>query len=1131
MLFGEHGADEADDGGAIDPPSTPYHAEARLAVAVDTATPSLHGTVPFQAIMRVGGGMAGVEWDTHALGWVKVRKIPLPGWLMIIALAASSAALIAVPPSFAAESASEELSWTTPLPDHSAYPEGATRPNGTYAMQFSERVVAIGRHGSQQWQKHEPETSHSSLTYSPTGDIFWTVRQDDSSEDGWVEQLVASRDGEERWRYSLPEGFVAYGDEQFAFHGDGLLYLAELGQPSSPYTFFVTALDPEDGEAVRRVGVDLQPDLDIRWHLRVRETEEGIAVAMDGGVAYVATDGTVQRVVELPQRDGARTEVRDVDAAADGSVYYATYSSCADSPVQAPEVVRISRDGVEWRHRYPGNDYPYCDGYAGSSDYRVDIEAAPNGRVAVNLERDGTGGLSQLHEGTVEWSNSLADGGGSRGGPSALSTDVDGNIVVNYPLRGDLAPDDCEKPRLCVVRFRGFDREGSGVIDGSYTHLPGISGAGGFLSSHVNQVVTEARREDEDGTKTPILVALEAPGLAPKYPAADTQTGRGSDGDSNTRIPGRYVALGDSFSSGEGAPAGGSAWSGYREGTNTPVAPLYNMCHRSNVAYPALLTEEWGLDLDGTNFSFHACSGATIGDLMDGPIEAYGELHRQIDALEREADLVTVSIGGNDMGFAPVMISCIVTPFCADYDGERDDVKVPFADLKDAYEALRGGAGSPTVVVVGYPQIFADPDDSAYSGCALQGLSKDEVRWIRRQFTRFNQGAAKAAAAAGVLFMDPAEGGELLAGAQLCGDGEQAVNSLGVPTSHSFHPNRRGHELLFAAVRPFTGMSNPEPQPVAEPDPETGSLVFKDPSVIGTDKEGNVLQGGSVRIQGSGFNPHSSAELTLYSKGVRLGEYRADRNGSLELEFTVPKDTPVGLHALEIRGETPGGKSLVMIEALHVKEAPGEEKAKCSSSDIPDAPFSDRSEIPDVHQANVDCAAWHTIVSGFEDGTYRPSNRVRRDQMASFVVRALEAADVVLPEASEEEFQDVAPESPHRESIHRLAEAGIAAGGPQGLAEDEYGPGLLVRRDQMASFLVRAAELASKQKLASSAQAFDDVAEGNVHFRNVNGAAESEIAFGASPSFYRPALGVRRDQMASFVVRLVETGKGATSRD
>src|SRR5687767_1197018 len=80
----------------------------------------------------------------------------------------------------------------------------------------------------------------------------------------------------------------------------------------------------------------------------------------------------------------------------------------------------------------------------------------------------------------------------------------------------------------------------------------------------------------------------------------------------------RYVALGDSYSSGVAA---GDYFSGSGE------------CKRSANAYPAA----WAARHRPASFTFVACSGARTYDVRDG----------QLSALRNDTTLVTISIGGN----------------------------------------------------------------------------------------------------------------------------------------------------------------------------------------------------------------------------------------------------------------------------------------------------------------------------------------------------------------------------------------------------------------------------------------------------------------------------------------------------
>src|SRR4051812_16695038 len=122
-------------------------------------------------------------------------------------------------------------------------------------------------------------------------------------------------------------------------------------------------------------------------------------------------------------------------------------------------------------------------------------------------------------------------------------------------------------------------------------------------------------------------------------------------------------------------------------------------------------------------------------------------------------------------------------------------------------------------------------------------------------------------------------------------------------------------------------------------------------------------------------------------------------------------------------------------------------------ADAPQAPVSDYGQIADVHKPSVDCAFAEGIALGQTDGTFGPALTTTRGQMASFVVRALHAAGYTLPASKASGFTDIGGNE-HKADIEQLATIGIV----HGTTPTTYSPDDPVRRDQMASFLVRAAE-------------------------------------------------------------------------
>jgi hypothetical protein len=158
-----------------------------------------------------------------------------------------------------------------------------------------------------------------------------------------------------------------------------------------------------------------------------------------------------------------------------------------------------------------------------------------------------------------------------------------------------------------------------------------------------------------------------------------------------------------------------------------------------------------------------------------------------------------------------------------------------------------------------------------------------------------------------------------------------------------------------------------------------------------------------------------------------------------------------------------------------------------------------------IHEPNIQSIAAAGITLGCGQGRYCPADTVRRDQMASFLARALGLA----PLASGP-FGDVTG-NPHAGAINAIAAAGVTLG----CGQDAYCPGGLVRRDQMASFLTRAF------RLAASPSPFADTA-GNVHEADIGAIAAAGITLGCGPNRYCPAGLVRRDEMASFLARALD---------
>jgi lysophospholipase L1-like esterase len=219
-----------------------------------------------------------------------------------------------------------------------------------------------------------------------------------------------------------------------------------------------------------------------------------------------------------------------------------------------------------------------------------------------------------------------------------------------------------------------------------------------------------------------------------------------------------YVALGDSYSSGTG--------------TGDYLADGSD-CLRSAYAYPSLIAAASGYALN-----FRACSGATIADVTAA----------QVGALTPSTGLVTISVGGNDAGFADVLTECAQPGWMSDCDEAIDGAQAIVhgslpGSLAALYADIRNRAPAARVVVVGYPRIFNGEDCNAATW-----FSPSEEARLNQTADLLNSRLAAQAAAAGFGFADPT--GPFV-GHAVCDDPEW-INGLSWPIVESYHPNKDG---------------------------------------------------------------------------------------------------------------------------------------------------------------------------------------------------------------------------------------------------------------------------------------------------------------------------------------------------
>jgi len=237
---------------------------------------------------------------------------------------------------------------------------------------------------------------------------------------------------------------------------------------------------------------------------------------------------------------------------------------------------------------------------------------------------------------------------------------------------------------------------------------------------------------------------------------------RDGDGDSHTGVAyaapskGPYVALGDSYTA---AP-------GVTDPTGTPAG-----CDRSTGNYPALVAAELGIK--ASDFRDVSCSGATTTDLTAAQKTDDGTNSPQLTALSSHTRLVTIGIGGNDIGFSSMIKRCVGmgalyrltgsgkyftedAPCRREYvNGDSDTVKQKISTAGDrltrVLTEVKRRAPEARVYVVSYPAIL--PSDSADCGREMS-LAPGDVTFLREKEQQLNTMLRQRASEAGVGYVD-----------------------------------------------------------------------------------------------------------------------------------------------------------------------------------------------------------------------------------------------------------------------------------------------------------------------------------------------------------------------------------------
>ena len=256
--------------------------------------------------------------------------------------------------------------------------------------------------------------------------------------------------------------------------------------------------------------------------------------------------------------------------------------------------------------------------------------------------------------------------------------------------------------------------------------------------------------------------------------------------------PLRYVALGDSYSA--------------ASGVLPPDPTAAPQCARSTSNYPHVMAAAIGARLTDVT-----CGGADTSDYFS---PQYDGVPPQLDALARDTQLVTMTIGGNDSNvFINSIVECGSAGLSTAGQGSpcKDRYGSSFADtirhttypsLVRALKAVHAAAPHARIAILGYPWILP-----ATGGCFdKMPIAEGDVPYLRGIQATLNDAVRRAAAATGSIYVNM----------NRVSNGHDACQAIGVrwiePVLQGtnpviVHPNALGEERMAAQAMRVLGLS------------------------------------------------------------------------------------------------------------------------------------------------------------------------------------------------------------------------------------------------------------------------------------------------------------------------------------
>jgi lysophospholipase L1-like esterase len=248
----------------------------------------------------------------------------------------------------------------------------------------------------------------------------------------------------------------------------------------------------------------------------------------------------------------------------------------------------------------------------------------------------------------------------------------------------------------------------------------------------------------------------------------------------------RYTALGDSYAAGPLIPV-----------QLPPFGCLKSSNNYGRIAQRAL---------DYAEYRDATCSGAETEDMTQAQDVSPGPNPPQFDALSADSRLVTLTIGGNDIGFSSIAEDCVsLLPFgspCRDQYVRNgvDEISRRIAETAPKVDAVLRGIRSRSpqarILVVNYSAIFPHTGTGCYP---KMPVARGDVTWLRSKQVELNGMLARRAAANGAGVVDVYAAS---VGRDACASSGTRWVEPYVPATAAapLHPNLRGMQAMANLV-------------------------------------------------------------------------------------------------------------------------------------------------------------------------------------------------------------------------------------------------------------------------------------------------------------------------------------------